>query len=60
MVPWANPSPQPKRHLDRFRRFCRAQWLTSVTDRPTDHDTRSVTIGRTYVQELEVSTGEQH
>ena len=24
MVPWAHPSPQPKRHLDRCRRFCRA------------------------------------
>ena len=24
MIPWANPSPQRKRHLDRFSRFCRA------------------------------------
>jgi len=24
MVLWAHPSPQPKRHLDRFSRFCRA------------------------------------
>jgi len=23
MIPWAHPSPQPKRHLDRFSRFCR-------------------------------------
>jgi len=23
MIPWAHPSPQPKRHLDRFNRFCR-------------------------------------
>jgi len=22
MLPWAHPSPQPKRHLDRFSRFC--------------------------------------
>jgi len=22
MVPWANPSPQPKRYLDVFSRFC--------------------------------------
>jgi len=22
MIPWAHPSPQPKRHLDRFSRFC--------------------------------------
>jgi len=24
MVPWVHPSPQPKRHLGRFSRFCRA------------------------------------
>ena len=24
MVPWAHPSPHPKRHLDRFSCFCRA------------------------------------
>jgi len=24
MVHWAHQSPQPKRHLDQFRRFCRA------------------------------------
>jgi len=24
MVPWAHPSPQPKRHIDWFSRFCRA------------------------------------
>ena len=29
MVPWAHPSPQSKRHLDRAG-------LTTVTDRPTD------------------------
>jgi len=62
MVPWANPSPQPKRHLERCSRFV---GLTSVTDqqtdrptdrqtdrqtnRPTDHATRSVTIGRIHV-----------
>ena len=22
MIPWAHPSPQPKRHLDRFSRYC--------------------------------------
>jgi len=22
MIPWAHPSPQPKRHLDQFSRFC--------------------------------------
>ena len=31
-----NPSPQPKRHLDRFSRFA---GLTSVTDRQTDRPT---------------------
>jgi len=51
MVPLAHPSSQPKWHLDRFSRFA---GLTSVTDRqtdrPTDHATRSVTIGRIYVR----------
>ena len=46
MVRWAHQSPQPKRHVDRSSRFA---GLTSVTDRPTDHATRSVTIGRIYV-----------
>ena len=40
-------SPQPKRHLDQFSRFAE---FTSVTDRQTDHATRSVTIGRIYVR----------
>ena len=30
MVPLANPRPKPKRHLDRFSRFCRAHYC----DRP--------------------------
>jgi len=42
MVPWVHPTPQLKWHLDRFNRFCRAHYC----DRPTDHATRSVTIGR--------------
>jgi len=95
MIPWAHPSPQPKRHLDQFSRFAQVtaecpytlQWgalppqncpfswgsgphliygcpqpkrhldrcsrfagLTSVTDRPTDRATRSVTICRIYVR----------
>jgi len=45
-VPWAHPGPQPKRHLDRFSRFCRAHYCDRLPDRPTDHATRSVTIGR--------------
>jgi len=44
---WTFPSPQPKRHVDRFSRFA---GLTTVTNRPTDHATRSVTIGRIYVR----------
>jgi len=31
-VSWANPSPKPKQHLDRFSRFCRAH----LCDRKTD------------------------
>jgi len=42
MVPWAHPNPQPKRHLDRFSRFCGAYYCDRSTDRPTDHATRSV------------------
>ena len=37
---------QPKRHLDRFSRFCRAHGRYRQTDRPTDDGTRSVAIGR--------------
>jgi len=33
MVPWANLTPQPKRHLSRFNRFRSAHY--SVTDRQT-------------------------
>jgi len=46
VVPWSHPSPQSKRHLDRFSRFCRAHYCNW----PTDHATRSVTIGRIYVR----------
>ena len=49
MLIWAHPSPHPKRHLDRFSRFCRAHDRDRQTDRQTDHVTRSVTIGRIYV-----------
>jgi len=50
MIPCVHRSPKPKRYLDQFSRFCRAHWC----DRPTDHATRSVTIGRIYVR----STGD--
>ena len=43
IIPWAHP----KRHLDRFSRYA---GLTSVTDRQTDHSTRSVTTGCIYVR----------
>ena len=46
MVPWVHPSPQPKRHVDRFSRFCRAH----DRDRQTDHATPSVTIGGILVR----------
>jgi len=49
MVHWAHPTPQPKRHLDRFSRFCRARSQLWHTDRQTEHATRSVTIGRIYI-----------
>ena len=43
---FSHPSPQPKQHLNQFRVFA---GLTSVTDRPTDHATQSVTTGCIYV-----------
>jgi len=49
MIPWAHPRPQPKRHLVRFSRFCRAHHCHRQTDRQTDHATPSLTIGRIYV-----------
>ena len=52
----SHPSPQPKRHLDRFSHFA---GLTSVTDRQadrqTDHAIRSVTIDRVYVRSTGVA-----
>jgi len=46
MAPWANLSAQQKRHLDQFSCFHRAHYCS----RPTDHASRSVTIGRIYVR----------
>jgi len=48
IIPWAHQSPRSKRNLDRFSRFCRADLCDS--DRPTDHGTRFVTIGRIYIR----------
>jgi len=42
-------APQPKWHLDRLSRLFRAHF-SSVTVRPTDHATQSMTIGRIYVR----------
>ena len=47
MVPWAHPSPQPNGISIGAAVFA---GLTSVTDRRTDHTTRSVTIGRIYLR----------
>jgi len=38
MVHWAHPSQSPKRHLNRFSRFCRAHERDQQTDRHTDTD----------------------
>jgi len=46
MLPWAQPSLQPKQHLGQFSGFCRAH----DGDRQTDHATPSVTIGRIYLR----------
>ena len=47
ILPWAHPSPQHKRHLDWFSRFCGAHYChVRQTDRPRN----SVTIGRIYVR----------
>ena len=48
-VPWVHRSPQPKQHLDRFSRFCRADYCDRATDRPTDHATRNKAASR-YVR----------
>jgi len=34
-IPWAHQSPQPKRNLDRFIRFCRADCCDQQTDKQT-------------------------
>jgi len=55
MLPWANPSPQPKRHLDQFSSFCRdhdRDRYPRPTDRQTDRQTtllHLITIGHIYV-----------
>ena len=56
MPPWAHLSPHPKRHLDRFSRFCRAHNRDRQTDRQTDHAAPSVTEGRIYVRSTAMRT----
>jgi len=43
MVPWAHPSPQPKRHPDQIG-------AVIFAGQTTDHATRSVTTGHIYVR----------
>jgi len=62
MLLWVHPSPQPKPHVDRYSRFCRAHYCEKQTDiqtdrqtdRPTGHAARSLTIGRIYVRSTAV------
>jgi len=42
MVPWAHPSPDPKRHLDLFSHFCTPHNRDRPTDRPTDRPRCSI------------------
>jgi len=42
MLPWAHPSPQRRRHLDRFSHFCRAHNRDILTDWPTDRPCYSI------------------
>jgi len=39
MLPWVHPTPQPKRHLDRFSRFAGLTTVLWQTGRPTDRPT---------------------
>jgi len=43
-------SPQPKRHLDRFSRFCRAHQCDRLTDRQTDRPRFSVGNNRPHLR----------
>jgi len=44
LAPWARRSPQPKRHVDRFSRFCSAHDCDGQTDRPADRETTLVRL----------------
>jgi len=47
MLPWSHTSPQPKRHLDRFSRFCRVHGRAFLY----------FTIGRPFLLEIAPSHG---
>ena len=50
MVSWAHPRPQPKWHLDRFSRFCRAHYCHRQIDRPTDRPHYSLRNNRPHLR----------
>jgi len=49
VVPWANPSPHPKWHLDRFSHLCRAYSCYRQTDQPKDRPCYSVCSNRPHL-----------
>jgi len=55
MVPWAHPSPHPKRHLNQFICFCRAHGCGRQTDRLTDRPRYSICSNRLHTTSLRCS-----
>ena len=49
MVPWAHPTPNSERHLDRFSRFCRTYGRVQQTNQHTDDHATSVAISHRIV-----------
>jgi len=49
MIPWAHVSQFPKRHLDRFSRFCRPHERDQQTDTQTTQRATYAAIDRIYV-----------
>ena len=45
VFPWAHPCFRRKRHLDSFSSFLQGSLSYRLTDRPTNHATRSVSVG---------------
>jgi len=54
---WTHPSPHPKRHIDRFSRFCRTHVCYRQTDRQTDRQTTLLRLS-TVKHQLHVMTGQ--